>query len=464
MTRQLSISERFDALFERIDNLESELYLVKKENQSLKKEVADLTKRLEKYENPKNSKNSSKPPSSDFPHQLKTQSLREPSDKKPGGQLGHEGTTLKMVSKPDIIEEHSASYCTCCGEDLSAQSGCFSGKRQVIDIPPITPIVTEHQLFDKLCKCGHLNQASYPMGVTASVSYGENVQGLIAYLSTRQYIPVKRLSELFSDAFGISVSTGGIGYILNKMKMKAVTTYESIRQNVLKSNVIGADETGVNINGKNNWAWAFQHDRATFIAIHPNRGYKAIEQTMPEGFQNNIMVTDCWPSYFMTNALSHQICTAHLLRELRYLKDLYKKDTWAERMSILVIKALALRKDCNLNKANVDEVFSFFSELIHEPINLTLKELTPFRKRMVKYSDFVFSFLLYKDVPPDNNGSERAIRNFKIKLKVSGLFRSFDGAVTFAMLRSVIDTAIKNNGNPLLITKLIAQCNVVPSI
>ena len=464
MERKLTTDERIDALLVRIDNLETELHQVKQENQSLKTEVVRLTKRLEKYENPKNSKNSSKPPSSDFPHQQKTQSLRESSDKKPGGQLGHEGTTLKMVSKPDIIKEHSPSYCTCCGEDLSSQPSCFSGKRQVIDIPPITPIVTEHQLFDKICKCGHLNQASYPMGVTASVSYGENVQGLIAYLSTRQYLPVKRLSELLSDTFGLSVSTGGIGYILNKMRMKAVTTYESIRQNVLKSSVIGADETGVNINGKNNWAWTYQHEGATFIAIHPNRGYKAIEQTMPEGFQNNILVTDCWPSYFMTNALSHQICTAHLLRELRYLKDLYKKDTWAERMSILVLKALALRKEHNITKANVDDVFSSFSELIHEPINLTLNELTPFRKRMVKYSDFVFSFLLYKDVPPDNNGSERAIRNFKIKLKVSGLFRSFDGAVIFAMLRSVIDTAIKNNGNPLNVTKLIAQCNVVPSV
>lgn len=448
MKKELSTEEKFEALFTHIRFLENR--------------IEYLENRLAKYENPKNSKNSSKPPSSDFPkpHQ-KTQSLREPSANKPGGQLGHEGTTLKMVSKPDIIEEHSSVYCACCGEDLSAQSGCFSGKRQVIDIPPIAPIVTEHQLFDKLCKCGHLNQASYPIGVTASVSYGENVQGLIAYLSIRQYLPVKRLSELLSDTFGLSVSTGGIGYILNKMRMKAVTTYESIRQNVLKSSVIGADETGVNINGKNNWAWAFQYHRATFIAIHPNRGYKAIEQTMPEGFQNNILVTDCWPSYFMTNALSHQICTAHLLRELRYLKDLYTKDTWAERMSILVIKALTLRKDHNITKDNVDEVFSSFAELIHEPINLTLKQLTPFRKRMVKYSEFVFNFLLYQNVPPDNNGSERAIRNFKIKLKVSGLFRSFNGAVTFAMLRSVIDTAIKNNGNPLNVTKLIAQCNVV---
>jgi transposase len=243
------------------------------------------------------------------------------------------------------------------------------------------------------------------------------------------------------------------------MRRKANATYESIRQNVLKNKVIGADETGVNINGKNNWAWTFQHDRATFIAIHPNRGYKAIEQIMPEGFQNNILVTDCWASYFKTNALSHQICTAHLLRELLFLKDRYKNSTWAKRLSLLIINALALRKTNNITKDNVDEVFRAFSNLINEPINSEFEEVISFQKRMVKYSDFVFNFLLYKDVPPDNNGSERAIRNFKIKLKVSGFFRSFEGAERFAVIRSIIDTAIKNNRNPLHITKLIAQCN-----
>ena len=446
MTKELSTEEKFAMLFAHIGYLESE--------------IAHLKERLAKYENPKNSKNSSKPPSSDFPKQQKTQSLREPSDKKPGGQIGHEGTTLKMVSTPDIIEDHAPFYCTCCGEDLSSEPGLFSGRRQVIDIPPIAPIVTEHQLFDKLCKCGYLNKASYPMGVTAPVSYGGNVQALIAYMSTRQFVPIKRTSEIFTDVFGIPISTGGVDYILNKVKSKAAATYESIRQSVLKKKVIGADETGVNINGKNHWAWTFQNEKATFIAIHPNRGYAAIEQIMPEGFQNNILVTDCWASYFKTNALSHQLCTAHLLRELKYLKDRYTNSTWAERMSLLIVNALALRKTDYITKASVDEILRSFKDLINEPISSALKEVIPFHKRMIKYADFVFNFLQYDDVPPDNNGSERAIRNFKTKLKISGLFRSDEGAERFAVIRSIIDTAIKNNRNPLYITRLIAQCNV----
>lgn len=461
MTEQLSILlERIDGLMNRIDYLESEVSRLNTENQSLMGQVDGLTKRLSKYETPKNSQNSSRPPSSDFPKLQKTQSLREPSLKKPGGQLGHEGSTLRMVTTPDIIEQHTPFYCICCGEDLSAQQSCFAGKRQVIDLPPIVPNVAEHQLFDKRCKCGHLNKASYPIGVTAPVSYGENVQALIAYLSARQYIPIKRLSEFMSDMFGLSVSTGGIDYILNKMTKKASVIYESIRQDVLKNTIIGADETGVNINSKNNWAWTFQYDRATFIAIHPNRGSKAIDEIMPEGLQNNILVTDCWSSYFKTNAASHQLCTAHLLRELTFLKEKYKNDTWATRMSGLITNALCLRRENNTTKTKVEQILNSFSDLTIEPICQENKEVIVFQKRMVKYADYVFNFLQNKDIPPDNNGSERAIRNFKVKLKVSGFFKSFAGAMTYATIRSVIDTAIKNSQNPFEIIKLLAQCEV----
>lgn len=446
MTGQLSLEERIDALLNRVDYLEHE--------------VVRLTNRLAKYENPKNSKNSSKPPSSDFPKLSKTQSLRDSSGKKPGGQFGHDGTTLKMVANPDIIQTHCPSFCTCCGEDLSALPAIFIGKRQVIDIPPILPIVTEHQIFNKCCKCGKLNQASFPTGVNAPVSYGENVQALTAYLSVRQYVPFNRLAELLSNLFGLSVSTGGIDYILTKMKAKASVAYESIRLNVLRNKIIGADETGISISGKNHWAWTFQHNRATFIAVHKNRGFKAIKEIMPEGLHNNTLVTDCWSAYFMTEAKGHQLCTAHLLRELTHFEEKYPNETWACRMSELITKALNLRRNQTATKSNVEEIRYSFSELIKEPLNIDLKDVIAFQKRMIKYSDHLFNFLLNKDIPPDNNGSERSIRNFKVKQKISGFFKSDAGANIYATIRSVIDTAIKNNQNPFEIIRLIAQCEI----
>jgi transposase len=460
MTGQLSVEEKINFLLKRVDYLEKEVVDLRDENRGLKSQVCQLTDRLAKYENPKNSKNSSKPPSSDFPKFPKTQSLRESSGKKPGGQFGHDGTTLKMVTSPDIIETHCPSFCTCCGEDLSTIPAMFIGKRQVINIPPIQPIVTEHQIFNKSCKCGQLNQASFPLGVNAPVSYGENVQAMIAYLSARQYLPVNRLAELLSDLFGLSVSTGGIDHILTKMKSKASVAYESIRQNVLKNKVIGADETGVSINGKNHWAWTFQHKYATFIAVHKNRSFKAIKEIMPEGLRNNTLVTDCWAAYFKTGAEGHQLCTAHLSRELIYHKQKHPDETWSGRMSKLITKALNLRRDNKATKFNVGEILATFSALIIEPLNKELKEVVAFQKRMVKHSDHLFNFLLNKDIPPDNNGSERAIRNFKVKQKISGFFKSVEGADIYATLRSVIDTAIKNEQNPYQIMRLIAKCEV----
>ena len=315
-------------------------------------------------------------------------------------------------------------------------------------------------MTDKRCKCGHLNLASFSAGVTALVSYGENVQALTAYLSARQHLPVKRMAELLSDMFGLSVSTGGIDYILNKTPKKATAVYESIRQNALKNLVIGADETGVNFNCKNNWAWTFQYDKATFIALHPNRGFKAIETIMPEGLQNNILVTDCWSSYFKTNAVSHQICTAHLLRELNFLKEKYKIDTWSTRMSQLITKALDLRRENKTTKDNVNQILDSFSDLTNESLNHEMEEVIVFQKRMIKYSNYVFNFLLNNDITPDYNGSERAIRNFKVKLKISNFFKSPNGAKVYATIRSVIETVIKNNKNPFEIVRLIAVCRL----
>ena len=446
------INELYAVVFKLINELESQKKIIAE----LRQENNFLKQQLEKYQTPKNSSNSSKPPSSDFPKIQKTQSLRTPSGKKPGGQPGHEGTTLKMADTPDAVQKHSPNYCTCCGEDLSGYLPHFIGRRQVIDIPPIKPIITEHHIFEVCCQCGHNNRASYPDGVVTPVSYGPGVQSLVSYLSVRQYLPVERITELLSSLFGLSLSTGGVCYLLEKVKQKAAPVYESIRQFVLKGRVIGADETGVNINGKNFWAWTFQNPRATYIAINKSRGTKAIDQIMPEGFGNNTLVTDCWPSYFKENAAGHQLCTAHLLRELKFLTQKYPDNTWAPRFSKLITDALQMRSEDQLTPQKSKEIIQTFQQLIKEPVNQKIKELVSFQKRMVKYSDYVFAFLDDHHIPPDNNASERAIRNFKVKLKVSNFFKSTAGSDGYAVIRSVIDTAIKNQLNPFEATRLIA--------
>jgi transposase len=445
--------------FQNIHNILASLIY---EVDELKKENAELKQRLAKYETPKNSNNSSVAPSKDE-NRPKRRSLREKSGRKPGGQKGREGNTLKMVPTPDITEKHIPGYCTCCGKDISEFSYEFAGKRQVIDIPEIKTLVTEHQVFKKVCTCGHENFGSYPSNANAPVSYGENIESLIGYFHTRQYIPFKRMQEVFTDIFHLPISEGGIHYLLGKLVKKAQPAYELIKQKLLQNTslAIGSDETGVKIDGKKYWAWTWQNDEATFISITDNRGEKSITGNFRHGFAQNVLVHDCWKSHFNTPALSHQICTAHLLRELNYLTERYNHK-WSRICKSILIQAINLN-----NKLSDTDYYApipqrtILENRLDKILNLKLptenKEMISFQKRLLKYRDYLFTFLYHPKVPPDNNASERAIRNIKVKQKVSGQFKSTDGSQAFAILRSVTDTIIKNNQNVLNSLKVISK-------
>ena len=307
-------------------------------------ENTELKRRLSKYETPKNSRNSSIPPSKDE-NRPKRKSLREKSTRKVGGQKGSQGKTLKMHENPDVIKKHTPDYCTKCGDDLSEILAELSGKRQVFDIPKITITVTEHQLYEKQCNCGHTTQSSYPAEANAPVSYGNNIESLIGYFHARQYIPFKRMQEIFRDVFNVPISEGGIHYLLAKLVKKAQPAYELIKNKLENSTkyATGSDETGVKVAGNKHWAWTWQNQEATFITITDNRGQRSITEAFEKGFKNSVLVHDCWASHFNTPALSHQICMAHLLRDLNYYTDLYNHK-WSKVCKHIFKSALNLEK------------------------------------------------------------------------------------------------------------------------
>lgn len=431
--------------------------------EQLTREVQYLRERLSKYETPKNSNNSSVPPSKDENRPKRNQSLRKKTGRKAGGQKGRKGNTLKMVDNPDIIKNHIPEYCSCCGKDIRNTPYEFVGKRQVIDIPEIKFETTEHQIYKRVCSCGHTTKSSYPTQANAPVSYGNNIESLIGYFHTRQYVPFKRMQEIFHDVFQVPISEGGIHYLLNKLVKKSQPAYEMIKEKLQnnKTYAIGADETGMKINGDKNWAWTWQNNEATFITISDNRGGKTIEDTFKEGFTNSVLVHDCWKSHFNTPALSHQICTSHLLRELNYLSERYKHN-WSNVFKLLLLSGLKLKNRLN----DVDYYYPIprreiiqnrLRKLLDYPIDDKYKELVTFQKRMKKYEDYIFTFLYHPKVPPDNNASERAIRNIKVKQKISGQFKSPTGGYNFAVLRSVTDTVIKNKQNILNSLRIIAN-------
>jgi transposase/uncharacterized coiled-coil protein SlyX len=416
---------------------------------------------LARYTTRKNSNNSSMPPSKDENRPPHTSSLREKSNRKAGGQPGHEGKTLEMTETPDEIIEHHSCFCPECGKDVSELPFEFCGKRQVIEIPTIKQIVTEHRVYRCTCSCGKIVESDFPVGVDSPVKYGKSIETIIGYLSVRQYLPFKRLQEMMNDVFSVQISEGGLHWLMNRLASKGVDAYEMIRQRVLHSQVIGTDETGVKINGKNHWIWTWQTNRATFIAPSTNRGTTTIFENMSGISGDAVLVHDCWKAHFQTPVKEHQLCTAHLERETKYLEERYKV-AWPVRFRNILREAHKLKKQFTPADYYYPNPLRSLLEkeldnLLSESLDPKHKEMVTFQKRITKYRDHVFTFLYHPTVPPDNNGSERAIRNVKVKQKISGQFKILSAAENFAILRSIIDTAIKNNQNVLQALNVIAD-------
>lgn len=263
------------------------------------------------------SSNSSKPPSSDMAKpKRQNRSLRQPSGRKRGGQQGHEGHTLEMRAVCDVIEEHEPGFCRGCGHDLGDIEAVLIERRQVVDLPPIVPIWTEHRVYSKTCVCGQVCKADFPDNVKAPVQYGRSIESLACYLSVRQYLPYKRMQELFSDVFHIKISQSCISNMISRFAQKGAWIYEEIKERVLSSQVVGSDETGAVVNGRKGWFWTWQNQGNTFLKFDFSRAYKVVKETVIEPLY--VLVSDCWSPQLKTQARHYQICLAHIERELNY--------------------------------------------------------------------------------------------------------------------------------------------------
>lgn len=434
----------------RLDRLEGRVLELEMEN-------AHLRHMLSKYQNPKNSGNSSIPPSKDVNRPKKNQSLRRATGRKPGGQPGHKGNTLKMTADPDHIVELHPEYCRDCGSSLGHVPPLMDKRRQTVDIPPIRAVWTEYRSYARQCGCGCRTVADFPAGVDSPVGYGSNIEGLIGYFHSRQYLPFKRMQEMMNDVFNIDISEGGIHYLLGRFADRITPAYDMIRQRVERSGVVGTDETGIKVNGERHWFWTWQNTLLTYIAHSVTRGKAAIDAHFPDGFPGATLVHDGWRAQTATLAGHHQTCLPHLLRHLNYLDEKYKGQKWADNFRRLLYDAMDL--DRAEEKSTVEKmgVVQRLEKLLEKPPDIEQSELYTFYKRMCRERQHLFTFLFIEDVPPDNNGSERAIRNVKVKQKISGQFKNERTAQNFAKIRSVIDTTIKNEMNVLEALTLIAK-------
>ena len=429
--------------------------------ETLQLRIEELEAEIRFLKNGKKSSTSHTSPSHDI-GRSNAKSLREKSDKKTGGQSGHEGSTLQMSPSPDEIIDHICNYCTVCSSTLDVSTSILQERKQEIVIPPIQARYIEHRSYSIVCSvCGQDNVSHLPSHLKAPIQYGTSVSATIAYLFAYQYLPYNRIKKMMSDLFNISLSEGTIDNLLAKVTALSIPMYEQIQLRLQESNVVGGDETGTKISGKKGWFHVWQNTKLTFIVAAMTRGYQTTETYFTNGFLKAIYVSDCWSAQLKTPAKQHQLCLAHLLRELTNFEDALKC-TWSTDLKVLFKKAIALKQELQtidyLHPPNsIKELEQTFEKLLEVDATHFHTKTQAFVKRLIKNKNSVFTFLKYQQVPYDNNGSERAIRNVKVKNKVSGCFRTQAGANRFAIIRSVIDTTIKNTQNVFNAINLVAN-------
>lgn len=434
----------------------------------MREQLAALQARVAALE--KNSTNSSKPPSSDLPGtgNGKTPShrrnSRQSSGRKSGGQPGHQGSTRELVDNPDTVIVCAPDTCEGCGFRLPGDvtTNTVIARSQIVDIPPIVPVVTEYQAIARTCACGHVTKGHLPSEAAASgtVTIGTNASSLLVYLNSAHHLPYQRLQQVAADLFHLSLSQGSIANKLELAGRTAAPVTQAILEYLQTSSVVGSDETGVRVAGKRIWEWVWQNTKASYYVVSNHRDYQTVADNFGETYQG-CLIHDCYSAQNNTPVGWHQLCHAHLLRDLQFVVDT-EHSIWAYQVQRFLLRSQRARDriwaegfDSNQREQVIDGYYRQLEQFSTK--QLTGKEAIRLQKRFKKHEAKILYFMTTPDIPPDNNGSERAIRNAKVKQKVSGGYRSYRGAERQALLLSVIETAKKQGLNVLdTVQRLVA--------
>ena len=423
----------------------------------LEAEVAELRRQLGS-----NSRNSSRPPSSDSAFvKPAPKSLRGRSGLKPGGQPGHPGQTLTRVAVPDEIVEHEPAACQGCGTTLAAAPISGVEARQVFDIPPVEVVVTEHRIVSRRCPCGIVTTAPVPVGVTAPVQYGPRITAACVYLSQGQFLSVSRTAQAASALFGMPVSEGTITTMTSRLAGSLTAFLDAVRQRIADAPVVGFDETGLRVEGRLQWVHAARTDQYTLYTCHEKRGRVGMDAAGVLPTFTGVMVRDAWAPYDgYDQAAGSQLCCAHVLRELQAVIDASPEGAdwcWAGQAAAairalqhLTAEATTAGRDA-VNIAARERHVSYYRSAVTIGLEATAGRATPVEKkhhalarRLQHREGDYLRFATDFRIPPDNNGSERDIRMVKLRQKISGTLRSKAGADAFLAIRSYLSTATKH--------------------
>lgn len=442
-------------------------------------QVATLTARVEEMERQRSldSHNSSKPPSTDPPGSKPSpKSLRQASGKKPGGQPGHQGTTLRMSGNPNHLVVHAPERCAGCGASLAEAPVVEVERREVIDLPPALVEVVEHQVETRQCPCGQTSQGRFPAGVAATVQYGPGLKALAVYLNQHQLLPTERTTEILADVFGCeSFSEGTLAEAVREC-YDGLAGVESAITGALQRTAVGHfDETGLNVAAQLHWLHVASTASLTHYGWHAKRGSEGADAIgiVPK-FQGT-GVHDGLASYWRYDWV-HALCNAHHLRELTFVAEQLGQ-AWATDLKKLLLQikqavAEALASGQARLSAELDQAFETrYTSILTTgfaanppPPRAVGTRGRPKRgkalnllDRLSDHRDAVLRFMRDFAVPFDNNQAERDIRMVKVKLKISGCFRKPSGADRFCRIRGYISTARKQGQHALSCIQSVFQ-------
>jgi transposase len=438
-------------LLGKVEALESDNTALKGENTFLRAENAELRSRLNL-----NSKNSHKPPSSDGPS--KKPGLPKGPPKKSGGQFGHKGHTLKMVEVADATIVHHAHSCPRCSRVFSeADVVEMTQKRQVFDIPAPRMEVVEHQLGVVVC-CGRPHAGSFPPEVGQPVQYGSRIKALSVLLNNDYKLPLEKIEQLMGDLWGCSFNESTALTANAGMYQALEVVEEQIKTEILASDVVHFDETGMRVAKSLHWFHVACTSCFTYLFVHKKRGTEALESddSLIKDFQNRA-IHDCWGAYFGFGRCKHGLCDAHLLRELTSLIENGSK--WAAKMHQFILDLYRASQKATVlvaDRETWEREFKHICQLAdsEEPPPIKGKRGKPKKSkgrnlldRLIDHQDGWLGFAFVEGVPFSNNQAERDIRCLKTKQKVATNFQTFKGAQHYARIQSFTSTLRKHSMN-----------------
>lgn len=452
----LALIGQVKELLARVAALEAENAALKAENVALKSENAALREKL--GQPPKTPRNSSTPPSRG------QKPNAAPDAKAPPKGKAHPGAHRPLHPKPDRRVEVRADYCPHCQTAVDAANQRERHSYDRIDIPEIKPDVTRITLFGGTCPCCQKRfTAPAPEGLEPGSPFGPNLRAIVIYLHEVHAIPFERLATLLSDLLGLEISEGAIANMLQASAPAFARQVSAFKARLLAGTVLESDETSARVGKRTWWTWVFHHDDTACFVIEPSRGKAVVERFLGE----------CRPVVWVSDRLAaqagwareeHQVCLAHLLREIEYEIEAGGTEL-APKLRALLKRAIRIGR----HRSQLDDLtLQRFRDRYQERLDRMLAEVKSddhaqkLLKTFKKCRGNLFVFMTRREVPPTNNGSERALRPAVVFRKVTNCFRSDWGAKLYADVRSVIETARRRGVAAFDAIRLTLQGDPIP--